>query len=65
MTTVRVLVGTTQSLFILTSDAKRQKWDVSWPSSAAGRSHAEGLLAVDPNRFLRIADQRLVRAGHP
>ena len=31
MSSVRVLVGTRKGAFILTSDGKRQKWDVSGP----------------------------------
>ena len=38
MSTIRVLVGTRKGAFILTSDGKRQRWEVSGPSSAAGRS---------------------------
>ena len=38
MSSVRVLVGTRKGAFILTSDGKRQKWDVTGRTSAAGRS---------------------------
>ena len=31
MSTIRVLVGTRKGAFILTSDAKRQKWDIAGP----------------------------------
>ena len=31
MSGVRVLVGTKKGAFVLTSDAKREKWDVSGP----------------------------------
>jgi len=31
MSGVRVLVGTRKGAFVLTSDGKRQKWDVSGP----------------------------------
>ena len=34
MSTVRVLVGTRKGAFILTSDGKRDKWDVSGPHFA-------------------------------
>jgi len=52
MSGVRVLVGTRKGAFILTSDGKREKWDVSGPhfggwarrirgsSSASGTSRA-------------------------
>ena len=32
MSSVRVLVGTRKGAFILTSDGKRQKWDVERPA---------------------------------
>ena len=38
MSSVRVLVGTRKGAFILTSDGKREKWDVSGPTSPVGRS---------------------------
>jgi hypothetical protein len=38
MSTVRVLVGTRKGAFILTSDAKRQRWDVNGPTLPVGRS---------------------------
>jgi hypothetical protein len=38
MSSVRVLVGTKKGAFILTSDGKRQKWDVSGRTSRGGRS---------------------------
>jgi hypothetical protein len=44
MSGVRVLVGTKKGAFILTSDAKRKKWDIS---GLAGRSQPDLLLAVD------------------
>ena len=37
MSTVRVLVGTHKGAFILTSDGKREKWDVPARTSPAGR----------------------------
>ena len=38
MSRVRVLVGTRKGAFVLTSDGKREQWDVSGPISRAGRS---------------------------
>ena len=38
MSGVRVLVGTRKGAFVLTADGKRQRWDISGPTSAAGRS---------------------------
>jgi len=51
MSTVRVLVGTRKGAFILTSDGKRQKWDVSGPHFAGWEMyHLKGSPA-DPNRI--------------
>jgi photosystem II stability/assembly factor-like uncharacterized protein len=51
MSSVRVLVGTRKGAFILTSDGKRQKWDVSGPHFAGWEIyHMKGSLA-DPNRI--------------
>jgi len=51
MSQVRVLVGTKKGAFILTSDAKRQKWDVAGPHFAGWEIyHAKGSPA-DPNRI--------------
>ena len=48
---VRVLVGTRKGAFILTSDAGRQKWDISGPHFAGWEIyHLKGSLA-DPNRL--------------
>src|SRR5437879_8344377 len=51
MSTVRVLVGTRKGAFILTSDGKRQKWDVSGSHFAGWEMyHLKGSPA-DPNRI--------------
>src|SRR5947199_937358 len=51
MSTVRVLVGTRKGAFILTSDGKRQKWDVSGPHFSGWEMyHLKGSPA-DPNRI--------------
>jgi len=51
MSGVRVLVGTRKGAFILTSDGKRQKWDVSGPHFGGWEIyHMKGSLA-DPNRI--------------
>src|SRR5262245_36678107 len=51
MSTLRVLVGTKKGAFILTSDGKRQKWDVSGPLFAGWEIyHLKGSPA-DPNRI--------------
>src|SRR5271167_4091710 len=51
MSSVRVLVGTRKGAFILTSDGKREKWDVSGPHFAGWEMyHLKGSPA-DPNRI--------------
>ena len=51
MSNVRVLVGTRKGAFILTSDGKREKWDVSGPHFAGWEIyHVKGSPA-DPNRL--------------
>src|SRR6202521_3071771 len=51
MSGVRVLVGTRKGAFILTSDAKRERWDVSGPHFAGWEIyHVKGSPA-DPNRL--------------
>jgi len=51
MSKVRVLVGTRKGAFILESDGKRQKWDVSGPHFAGWELyHLKGSPA-DPNRL--------------
>lgn len=51
MSKARVLVGTRKGAFILTSDGKREKWDVSGPHFAGWEIyHLKGSPA-DPNRL--------------
>src|SRR5258706_519920 len=51
MSGVRVLVGTRKGAFVLTSDGKREKWDVSGPHFAGWELyHLKGSPA-DPNRL--------------
>jgi photosystem II stability/assembly factor-like uncharacterized protein len=51
MSKVRVLVGTRKGAFILSSDGKREKWDVSGPHFAGWEIyHVKGSPA-DPNRL--------------
>ena len=65
MSGVRVLVGTRKGAFVLTSDGKRERWDVSGPHFAGWEIyHLEG-LAGRPEPAVRVAVQRLVRAGDP
>ena len=51
MSRVRVLVGTRKGAFILTSDGKREKWDISGPHFGGWEMyHLKGSPA-DPNRL--------------
>src|SRR6266513_1024929 len=51
MSEVRILVGTRKGAFVLTSDAKRQRWDVAGPHFAGWEMyHLKGSPA-DPDRI--------------
>jgi hypothetical protein len=51
MSSVRVLVGTHKGAFILTSDGKRKKWDVSGPHFAGWDIYHVKGSPVDPDRL--------------
>lgn len=51
MSKVRVLVGTRKGAFILTSDGKREKWDISGPHFAGWEIYHMKGSPVDPNRI--------------
>jgi photosystem II stability/assembly factor-like uncharacterized protein len=51
MTGVRVLVGTRKGAFILSSDGKRQKWDVRGPFFGGWEVYHLKGSPVDPNRI--------------
>ena len=51
MTKVRVLAGTRKGAFILESDGKRQKWDVSGPHFAGWEIYHVKGSPLDPNRL--------------
>ena len=51
MSGVRVLVGTRKGAFILTSDGKREKWDVSGPHFAGWEMYHLKGSSADPNRL--------------
>jgi photosystem II stability/assembly factor-like uncharacterized protein len=51
MSSVRVLVGTRKGAFILTSDGKRQKWNVDGPHFAGWEIYHMKASPVDPNRI--------------
>ena len=51
MSAVRLLVGTRKGAFILTSDGKREKWEVSGPHFAGWEIYHLKGSPVDPNRL--------------
>src|SRR5262245_32758580 len=51
MSNVRVLVGTRKGAFVLSSDGKRQKWDVSGPFFAGWEIYHMKGSPVDPDRI--------------
>ena len=51
MNGVRVLVGTHKGAFILSSDAKREKWDITGPHFAGWEIYHMNGSPVDPNRI--------------
>jgi hypothetical protein len=51
MSSVRVLVGTRKGAFVLTSDGKRDKWEVSGPHFAGWEIYHVKGSPVDPNRI--------------
>ena len=51
MSKVRVLVGTRKGAFILTSDGKREEWEVSGPHFAGWEIYHLKGSPVDPNRL--------------
>jgi photosystem II stability/assembly factor-like uncharacterized protein len=51
MSSVRVLVGTRKGAFVLTSDGKRERWDVSGPHFAGWEIYHVNGSPADPNRL--------------
>ncbi|MBV8071665.1 MAG: exo-alpha-sialidase [Acidobacteriaceae bacterium] len=51
MSQVRLLIGTHKGAFILTSDGKREKWEVSGPHFAGWEIYHVKGSPVDPNRI--------------
>ena len=51
MAGVRVLVGTRKGAFILTSDGKRQNWDVSGPHFGGWEMYHLAASPVEPDRL--------------
>jgi photosystem II stability/assembly factor-like uncharacterized protein len=51
MSSVRVLVGTRKGAFILTSDGKRENWDVAGPHFGGWEMYHVKGSPVDPNRL--------------
>ena len=63
MSSARVLVGTRKGAFVLTSDGKRKKWDVSGPHFAGWEIYHVAGIACGSGSTVRVAVERLVRAG--
>ena len=51
MSSVRVLVGTKKGAFLLTSDGKRQNWQLSGPHFAGWEIYHMNGSPADPNRI--------------
>jgi photosystem II stability/assembly factor-like uncharacterized protein len=51
MSSVRLLVGTRKGAFVLTSDGKRQKWDISGPFFGGWEIYHMKGSPADPNRI--------------
>jgi photosystem II stability/assembly factor-like uncharacterized protein len=51
MSAIRVLVGTRKGAFVLTSDAKRERWDVAGPHFAGWEIYHLKGSPVDPDRI--------------
>src|ERR687896_2628953 len=51
MSKVRVLVGTRKGAFVLTADAKRERWDVSGPHFAGWEIYHVNGSPADPDRL--------------
>jgi hypothetical protein len=65
MSSVRVLVGTRKGAFVLSSDGRRERWDVSGPHFAGWEIyHVKGSPA-DPDRLYASQSGGWVRSGHP
>src|SRR5205807_801302 len=63
MSKVRVLVGTRKGAFILTSDGKRQKWDVSGPHFAGWEMYHLKGSPTDPNTvYAGVEDAAIFRS---
>ena len=65
MTGVRVLAGTRKGAFVLTSDGRRERWEVSGQHFAGwGGLPPEG-VARRSGPAVRVAVKRVVGTGHP
>src|SRR6202046_231624 len=51
MSKVRILVGTRKGAFVLTSDGKREQWDINGPFFAGWEIYHLKGSPVDPNRL--------------
>jgi photosystem II stability/assembly factor-like uncharacterized protein len=51
MSKVRLLVGTRKGAFVMTSDGKRERWDISGPHFAGWEVYHMNASPADPNRL--------------
>ena len=65
MSAVRVLVGTRKGAFVLKSDGKRERWDISGPHFAGWEIYHLKGSPVEREPAICVAVQRLVRADDP
>jgi hypothetical protein len=63
MSKLRALVGTRKGAFILTSDGKREKWDVSGPHFAGWEMYHLKASPVDPNRIYASQTSKTTEDG--
>ena len=62
MSGVRLLVGTRKGAFVLTSDGKRETWDVKGPHFAGWEIYHVNGSPADPDRLYASQSSGLVRA---
>ncbi len=59
MSGVRVLVGTREGAFVLTSDGKRERWDVSGPHFGGWEIYHLKGSPIAPNRLRSLSPNGL------
>ena len=65
MSKIRVLVGTHKGAFVLTSDGKRENWEVSGPHFAGWDIYHLKGSPVDPNRIYASQSSGWSGPGRP